>query len=342
VPLADLPAAWLNEARQAAPERPVEGVERPGLVANGQRRDELLRRGAAMRARGDGQAVTRSVLDHFNHNFTTEPLPDREVEVLAADIVKRYAPGRPIPVLARSPSAAENRGFPGVSGVVPIGEVHPYTPTPGARTKLVRFDVATMAETEPPPIPWIIDDFAARQEVTLLYARPGAMKSMLSLGACAAVATGDELAGMDTVQGRALYIDAENGAAEIHRRVRNLEVPARVEIYGAHGAHLVDDFDEIEAVIVEHRPSLVVLDSLRRLLPGAEENDSDAMAERSATFSCSQSATTSRPHPPRPTANPSIWCSARARAGRTGTATSCGRSTRRWTQPGLSRRASSA
>jgi hypothetical protein len=77
-----------------------------------------------------------------------------------------------------------------------------------------------------------------------------------------------------------LYLDAENGAYEVHRRVRNLDLPPEhVAIYDASAAHLVRDADAVEAAIEHERPDLLVLDSLRRLTPGTDENDSGAMAE---------------------------------------------------------------
>lgn len=136
-----------------------------------------------------------------------------------------------------------------------------------------------MAQEEPPPVPWVVKDFAARQEVTQLWGRPGSMKSMLLLALAGAVAEGTDLAGLACEQGGVLYIDAENGQGEVHRRVRNLDLPPNgVEIFGASGAHLVTDEQEIEQVISRLRPALVVFDSLRRLLPGTDENDSEAMA----------------------------------------------------------------
>jgi predicted ATP-dependent serine protease len=77
-----------------------------------------------------------------------------------------------------------------------------------------------------------------------------------------------------------LYLDAENGEYEVHRRVHNLGLsPKHVAIYDAVGAHVVRDAEYISNAIRYERPDLVVLDSLRRLTPGTEENDSGAMAD---------------------------------------------------------------
>ena len=85
---------------------------------------------------------------------------------------------------------------------------------------------------------------------------------------------------MECAQGSVVYFDAENGPGEVHRRVRNLDLPPEhVHIYNAAGMHLVRDFEEFEAAIITYEPVLAVFDSMRRLVPGTEENDSDAMAE---------------------------------------------------------------
>lgn len=50
-------------------------------------------------------------------------------------------------------------------------------------------------------------------------------------------------------------------------------------IYDGTGAHLVRDEGYLRAAIKYEEPDLVVLDSLRRLTPGSDENDSGDMAE---------------------------------------------------------------
>ena len=55
-----------------------------------------------------------------------------------------------------------------------------------------------------------------RGALTVIYAPGGEMKSLLALGIAGAVARGEQLAGIECAQGTAIYLDAENGQAEIH------------------------------------------------------------------------------------------------------------------------------
>jgi hypothetical protein len=144
---------------------------------------------------------------------------------------------------------------------------------------LRRYDLARMSVTDPPPVDWIVKPIAARAEVTLLWGPGGVMKSLLCEAFSVGVARGEAVAGFACQEGRALYFDSENGEFEVHRRVHTLGIPAeRVAIYDASRTHLIRNLDEVTSVVGEEEPDLVVFDSLRRLVPGFDENDSDEMA----------------------------------------------------------------
>lgn len=147
--------------------------------------------------------------------------------------------------------------------------------------RLRPYDLEHMLSTDPPKVPWVIRDFAAVGEVVVLYGVGGVSKSMLSLGLASGVTQGPQhVAGLACNRARAAYVDAENGEWETHRRVQAFDVdPDRLTIFDGTGVSLLNDYDEIEEKVGEVKPRLIVLDSLRRLLPGVEENDSGAMAE---------------------------------------------------------------
>ena len=138
-------------------------------------------------------------------------------------------------------------------------------------------DVERMLSTAPAPVPWIIEPVLARGCVTMLAGREGRGKSLLALATAAAIGRGDiELAGMTIEhEGRVLYVDAENGEHEAHRRIHGLDVKAgtlrylEVEFFA-----LAYHLEEIERFAAEYEPVLIVLDSLRSLSPGLDENDS--------------------------------------------------------------------
>jgi DNA-binding transcriptional ArsR family regulator len=202
---------------------------------------------------GLSQRTAMRALQARNHDFD-EPLTKHELSNLVKNAVPRGA---------RVPGAKTGGMANGTHG------------------KLRRLDVAHMARTVPEPPDFLVESVVARGEVTVLWGAPGKGKSLFSEACTRGVALGEPVAGLDCKQGRVAYFDAENGEYEIHRRVRGLGFPAKdVAIFDAgSGVHLVHDLDEFRAALAEIRPAMVVLDSLRRLTPGSEENDSGAMAE---------------------------------------------------------------
>jgi len=131
------------------------------------------------------------------------------------------------------------------------------------------------------PIPYLIEPIAVRGLVTVLVGRHSSMKSWLMICAAAAVqATGrTAVAGYDVATAPVLYIDAEMGPRLMARRFAAGDL--------AHDAfHVADGFRlrlpqskaQIAALVERTGAQLVVMDSLRRLAPGAREDRSDDMS----------------------------------------------------------------
>lgn len=147
--------------------------------------------------------------------------------------------------------------------------------------ELTRLDVPEMLRTDPRPVPWVIEGFAARGMLTMLAGREGGGKSMWSQAITDAVAAGESVAGMHVPQaGRVAIIDAENGREEIHRRVKALSMggqlgidakaPERISVYDAEGFDLLRHMGEIRDMLRLERPALFILDSFRSLWSGSE------------------------------------------------------------------------
>lgn len=131
----------------------------------------------------------------------------------------------------------------------------------------------------PPPVPWIVAGLVMRGGLTILTGDPGRGKSLLSQILAAGVGAGHTEAGMECEPGRALILDAENGEAEIHRRVHALQPPSgRLTIVETEGFDLRFDLDGLDRLIEEHRPDLVVLDSFRTLWAGKENDPGEVVA----------------------------------------------------------------
>lgn len=139
--------------------------------------------------------------------------------------------------------------------------------------KLRRLDIEHMLRTDPPPVQWLADPLLVRGAVTMLAGREGHGKSMLALAIAAAIGSGETVAGIACNQGRTLVIDSENGADEVHRRVRTLCVkPDTLTYVVAEGFDLDADRPLLHEHVVKCQPDLLVLDSLRSLAPELEEN----------------------------------------------------------------------
>jgi hypothetical protein len=150
-----------------------------------------------------------------------------------------------------------------------------------ARSGTLRvLDVEMMISTPPPPVPWIVEPILARGCVTMLAGREGHGKSMVGLAVAAAIGRAvslDDVAGMPVFPGgeHVLYVDAENGEAEAHRRIYGLNVaPGTLTYVEANGFDLKTQLCTLMVLIDSRHPSVVVLDSLRSLAPGMDENDS--------------------------------------------------------------------
>ncbi len=134
-----------------------------------------------------------------------------------------------------------------------------------------------MLRVPPPPVPWIVRPLLVAGCVTMLAGREGQGKSMLALGLAAAIGHGGAIAGMECLPGTVLYVDAENGEREAHRRIHGVGITPGTLVYvEAERFNLADDMPAISRLVDEQAPGVVVLDSLRSLAPGLDENDSRA------------------------------------------------------------------
>jgi len=179
--------------------------------------------------------------------------------------------------MAAQECAAATNGAPDEGGrwQTPIGGL------PRATSKLRRLDVSRMVRENPPAVPWVIEGLVVRGALTILNGREGEGKSLLAMALAAGVALGDSQAGMNCHTGKVLIVDTENGEYETHRRVHALGLPSSVEMFEPADGQRFDlrtDLGDLDRLLAEHKPDLLVLDSLRSLW-GGEENDSGEVAK---------------------------------------------------------------
>ena len=144
----------------------------------------------------------------------------------------------------------------------------PATPSsPVSTSSTLRYlDVAKMLREPPPKVPWLVDGIVARGCLTILHGIGGIGKSFLALQMCVAAANGRDFLNRPVRRCRVLYVDAENGEGEAHRRLHQLGAEAGledwIEYIVADGHDLIRHESDLKAAVHRCKPDLVVIDSL--------------------------------------------------------------------------------
>lgn len=155
--------------------------------------------------------------------------------------------------------------------------------TPPARA-LPTLDLARL--DQPPAEPdWLVCDRIARGWLVLLGAKPGVGKTWLAEDLAVALPTARPWLGHDVPRpARVLYVDAENGDDLALERLRQLgATPAALAGRLAYVTESVSfpaerDVARLRASLDEHRPDLVVIDTLASAAPTAERDTESAAA----------------------------------------------------------------
>ncbi|MEJ7787836.1 MAG: AAA family ATPase, partial [Solirubrobacteraceae bacterium] len=140
-------------------------------------------------------------------------------------------------------------------------------------------DVAALLAAPDTPVPWRCAGLAADGYLSVVAGRGGEGKSWLTLALACGVARGQPAAGIPCKKGKAILFDAENGAPLIARRLRAAGVTGEMAVQPVEvgGLSFAKDSAWFRRVIDEHKPQLVIFDSLRVLSSGSKESDSDEM-----------------------------------------------------------------
>jgi 5S rRNA maturation endonuclease (ribonuclease M5) len=143
---------------------------------------------------------------------------------------------------------------------------------------LVDMEAASVGADE--PLPYVIEPLAVRGYLTVLVGKRSAFKSFLMTVLAYRCHHGlGEIAGLGCAPATALYVDAENGPKLLARRFKAAGIPV--------DGFLVADGSRIELtkgtrnlrdLIKATGARLVILDALRRLTPGLDEDSSKDMA----------------------------------------------------------------
>jgi hypothetical protein len=239
-------------------------------LPKGTRNGVIWRAAAEARRFGaDVEAVT-SLAETMSNHQCGEPLPKNEIAGIVKSVMRNVKMDR--------------------AAVLPVDmfltaeELEETAPAPPRVEKLRRLDVAYMAANEPPEVDWVAPGLVAREAVTMIHGAAGLGKSMLALALAVAVTRGAPFMNYSTMLGRTLYVDAENGQGEAHRRIRALNLTPseaeRLAYFEAVSLDLVKDEEELRAAAVAAEPDLIVIDSLATV----NRNDEDSSREMTPTL----------------------------------------------------------
>jgi len=170
--------------------------------------------------------------------------------------------------------------------------------------KFSAFSVDRLLKADLPPAEWIVEGLIPDKGMTLLDAKPGDFKSYLSIHLSLCVATGEPFLERKVKQGKVLYIDEENDidllrerfeklrnafshVFEERRRKQGLEYKSKTQgkplqkiwIMSFKNVKMNSQGQkEIEKIMKELNPSIVIVDSLVRVMEGDENSTRDAKA----------------------------------------------------------------
>lgn len=155
------------------------------------------------------------------------------------------------------------------------------------RQDLPWVDVGTWIERQPAPITWLMENFLALGDISLLVGPSGARKSWVTLDLAVSIAAGIEPLGQFPAIGPApvMLVDEENPQEEVHRRLRAI-CEARGILPGVLDGmlHITEpcsgfSFREpwgkaaLLRAVSDHTPVLVILDSLTAVSTINDEAD---------------------------------------------------------------------
>jgi hypothetical protein len=127
---------------------------------------------------------------------------------------------------------------------------------------------------------YLIQGLTPRQALSLLVGDSGLGKSPLLYQAAACVASGIPFLGRAVQQGRVLYLDCENGIAQVNAIVERISShlglpspPADLYLWNYNDC---SDPWQIEDLLKEIKASLVIVDPLTAIFPSIEENTAKA------------------------------------------------------------------
>lgn len=244
IPFAELPPWWLgflsgeNEKTVTAPQ--TFRIEGP-VIPEGSRNRTLFELACSLRAKGLPESAIWAALTTTNAERCTPPLDGEELETTFRSAM-RYEPG----MMKITPSAKSDFS------------------TPPARGKVI-----CLEDVQAEAVNWLWYPYIPLGKLTLMQGDPGDGKTTVVLNIAASISTGRALPGARPMEpGNIIYQTAEDGIADtIKPRLMSAVADCkRVFVIDESEKGLSLSDERIEAVMMELRPKLFIIDPLQAYL----------------------------------------------------------------------------
>ena len=181
---------------------------------------------------------------------------------------------------SRAAAALRAQGFGDSPSSIPVPE-DPPDASPSASGGSFSFTPWEELLQEPPETQsWLWDKTLATSSISILISRPKVGKSTLARSIATAVASGGVLLGRTVAPGTVLYLQfsAEGKRSELKEALLRSGVPLEDKIWVYTGPTVQDPIEALEKSVAEHRPSLVLIDTMIRWVPVTDANDYSEMS----------------------------------------------------------------
>ena len=165
-----------------------------------------------------------------------------------------------------------------------IGRINPPEVKELGHKTITAKSVAATIEQGIPPIQWRILNLLTTNGIVIIASPPKQFKTFVAIHAAIAISNGTPfLDKFPTTPGTVLYIDEENGEANLIRRFQQLaegqgETIKPNVFYTSFESIKLDSYNGamvIEELIMAYKPDVVFLDSMVRFMDGDEDKASD-------------------------------------------------------------------
>ncbi len=224
--------------------KPIAGATASDRIAKGTRHDRLFRAACALRRQGANAQTIGETLRVMNAQCDP-PLGERELRELARDVAARYEPEVPTNIIA--------------------------TPNEGQSPAFIRAS-ALIAEADE-AIEYVVEGLILVGGTAVFAGRPKSGKTTTALPLALSVARGTSWLGRRTRQGPVLYVALEGARGYWRAKLRDLGVTQDDELYVCVGRAPGAAIAWLRDAIERHRPSLVIVDTMQRLLRVKDGND---------------------------------------------------------------------